>query len=98
MSSSNSFQRDNREGWMLAMSLACPKCHGRLYGDQKYAWCKAFDCDFYCQWSHLDWVFQFNDNALYTEDARGSIHRISKNHYKIFYEKESEGRLYKRRG
>ena len=75
------------------MSLACPQCHGRLYGDRKYAWCKAFDCDFYCRWGDLDWVYKISEGVMYTEDARGTIHHISGNHYKII----REGRYYKRR-
>jgi hypothetical protein len=61
-----SFDRAERQSgkWLLAMSLACPRCTNRLWGDGEYVWCESYDCDFYCAWSEVDHkAFSFNKSA-----------------------------------
>lgn len=83
------FNRENRKGWMIASSLACPKCIGRLYGDKIFIWCKAFDCDFYCLWEDLnEEIYKFNKKAVYSYDLVGSLHQIMNDNVMIIFEGE----------
>jgi len=46
--------KENSTGWILAMSLRCPKCENRLWGNKMFAWCKSFDCNFFVPWDEID--------------------------------------------
>lgn len=83
------FNREKRRGWQLAISLACPRCYGRLQGDMEFVWCKAFDCDFHCSWEAIDdEPHTFNRNATYSHDYLGSLHQIKENKVIIIFQGE----------
>jgi len=83
------FNRVNRQGWMIASSLACPRCFGRLYGDKTFIWCKTYDCDFYCLWEDLDEeVYKFNKKAIFSYNLVGSLHQVNDDKIIIMFDGE----------
>jgi hypothetical protein len=84
------FNRENKQGWMIASSLACPKCNGRLHGDKTFIWCKDFECDFHCSWEGVDSVHWVNKKAIYSFDLTGSLHQITNDNVIIIFEGERD--------
>lgn len=82
------FDRTKRKGWMIASSLSCPDCGNRLWGDKEFAWCKAYDCTFYCEWHHLNLLYEMKVKmyGLHTLDLRGVLRQFGENTIRIYFD------------
>jgi len=70
-------QAERSKYWILAISLACPVCHNRLWGNGDHAWCRSRDCNFITQWEEVESkAHSYSTKHKYTVMLSGTIHQV----------------------